>query len=92
MHRSVGAGAVCICPFTAPSPSLGQPMSAGTTWASTGSRHWQSCRSILHPWQGRAVLGNPSPGLAGGKGGQPIPLCGSIGGGGLISSADAILG
>lgn len=42
-----------------------------------GSRHWWGCRSILHPWQGRAVLGNPSLGLAeqlaGGKGGQLIP-------------------
>lgn len=90
MHTSVGAGAVCVCPYTAPSPR--QAMNVGTTWASTVSRHWQGCGSILHPWQGRVVPGNPSPGLAGGKGGQPIPLCSSIGGGGLISSADAILG
>lgn len=92
MHKSVGAEAVFVCPYTAPSPSLGQAVSAGTTWASTDSRRWQGCGSILHPWQGRAVLGNPSPGLAGGKGGQPIPLCSGGGGGGLISSADAILG
>lgn len=78
---------------TIPSPSLGQAMSAGTTWASAGCRSWQGCGSILHPWQGRAALGNPSPGLAGRKGGQPIPPCsGGGGGGGLISSADAILG
>lgn len=72
-------------------------MGAGTVWALAGSRHWRGHGCILHPWQGRLVLGNPSLGLAEqlaeGKGGRPIPLCSSGGGGGgLISSADAILG
>lgn len=71
-------------------------MGAGTVWALAGSRHWRGCRSILHPWQRRVGLGNPSPGLAeqlaGEKGGRLIPPCSSGGGGGLISSADAILG
>lgn len=66
---------MCASPSTAPSP--GQAKGGGTVWALLGSRHWWGCRSILHPWQGRAVLGNPSLGLAeqlaGGKGGQLIP-------------------
>lgn len=71
-------------------------MGAGAAWALAGSRHWRGHGCILHPWQGRVVLGNPSLGLAeqlaGGKGGRLIPPCSSGGGGGLISSADAILG
>ena len=88
-----GLGVRIPAPLPAPAPGRHR---AGTMWAPAGSRRWQGCGSILHPWQGRAVLGNPSPGLAerlaGGKGGRPIPPCSSGGSGGLISSADAILG
>lgn len=95
-QESVGAGSGCEHPCITASPGPGQVMGAGTLWAPTGSMHRWGRRSILHPWQGRAVLGNPSPGLAeqlaGGKGGLLVPPCGSGGGGGLISSADAILG